>query len=151
MEELIKSLNKCLANTFIMYFKTHSYHWNVEGIHFSQYHEFFGDLYTEVHGAVDAIAEKIRIEGPYAPISLSELYNNATLEEDREKPQTCHAMIINTYAANTAVIACLQEAFDLANSMNKQGLADFLAGRLDIHKKHEWMLRVSMKTNEGEV
>lgn len=145
MDELTKSLNRCLANTFVMYFKTHSYHWNVEGIHFSQYHEFFGDLYEEVYSAVDCIAEKIRIEGSYAPTSLSELYNSATLDEDREKPETCQAMIAGAYAANSVVIDCLQEAFDIANSMNKQGLADFLAGRIDIHKKHEWMLRVSMK------
>lgn len=145
MDELIKSLEKCLANSFVMYFKTHSYHWNVEGINFSQYHSFFGDLYKDLHGAVDDIAEKLRIEDVYAPISLSDLYNDATLEEDKDKPASCRDMIVNAYQANTHVLECLNESFYLANQLNKQGLADFLAGRIDIHKKHEWMLRVSMK------
>jgi len=145
MNELIESMNKCLANTFVMYFKAHSYHWNVEGIHFSQYHEFFSEIYTDLHGAVDVIAEHIRIEGPYAPMSLTELYNYNGVTEDASVPETCQAMVSNLYDANNIVVSCLNETFKLANDTNKQGLADFIAGRIDIHKKHEWMLRVSMK------
>ena len=32
MEQLTAALHIALANTFTMYFKTHSYHWNVEEI-----------------------------------------------------------------------------------------------------------------------
>jgi len=32
-EELITSMKKVLADTFVMYFKAHTYHWNVEGAH----------------------------------------------------------------------------------------------------------------------
>jgi starvation-inducible DNA-binding protein len=45
MDELQTALKKVLANTFVMYFKTHTYHWNVEGMFFPQLHEFFGNLY----------------------------------------------------------------------------------------------------------
>ena len=38
-------------------------------------------------------------------------------------------------------VVTLDMAFKLATTFNKQGLADFLAGRLDIHAKHGWMLR----------
>ena len=48
-------LKKLLANMFLMYFKAHSYHWNVEGPNFAQYHAFFGDLYTTLHGNFDII------------------------------------------------------------------------------------------------
>jgi len=46
MNEIQAALRVVLANTFVMYFKTHSYHWNVEGVLFSLYHDFFGDLYS---------------------------------------------------------------------------------------------------------
>lgn len=145
MNELTQALNRCLSNAFVMYFQSHTYHWNVEGIHFSQYHDFFGELYEEVFASIDDIAEKIRIEGEYAPHSLSALYRNSTLTEDVSVPETCQEMVSRLYATNSLVLASLNTAFDLANGQNKQGLADFLAGRIDIHKKHEWMLRVSMK------
>lgn len=145
MEEITQLLNRCLADTFVMYYQAHSYHWNVEGIHFSQYHSFFGDLYEEVFGAVDDIAEKIRIEGAYAPHSLTTLYKHTGLTEDMTVPESCHEMVARLHASNSTVITSLNAAFSAATSQNKQGLADFLAGRIDIHKKHEWMLRVSMK------
>ena len=59
--ELTDLMKRVLANTFSMYLKTHNFHWNVEGMLFSQLHEFFGDLYTELWNAVDPIAEHIRM------------------------------------------------------------------------------------------
>ena len=58
MDKLIASLKVVLGNTFIMYFKSHSYHWNVEGHHFRQFHDFFGEIYDDVYGAVDPLAEE---------------------------------------------------------------------------------------------
>ena len=145
MNELTQALNRCLANTFVMYFRAHSYHWNVEGVHFSQYHEFFGDIYEEVYDAIDGFAEKIRMEQQFAPMSLSELYKYATINEDQNVPEKCQEMVYNLYKTNTDMLSTLNEAFNIANVQNKQGLANFLADRIESHKKHEWMLRVSMK------
>ena len=58
-EELIVALKKVLADTFVMYYKAHSYHWNVEGSNFPQYHEFLQNIYEEIFAAVDVIAEHI--------------------------------------------------------------------------------------------
>ena len=60
MEQTAKT---AFANTFLMYFKAHSYHWNIEGSDFPQMHEFFGDLYDEIYGSVDKFAEEIRLPG----------------------------------------------------------------------------------------
>jgi len=60
MDELIDQMKVVLADTFAMYLKAHMFHWNVTGPNFPQLHEFFGDLYEELHGAVDPIAEQIR-------------------------------------------------------------------------------------------
>jgi len=148
MEELIASAKVVLGNTFTMYFKAHSYHWNVEGKNFSQYHDFFGDLYTELHTAIDPIAEEIRACDAYAPISLEQIYTYKTISEDSEKPSYPAQMFGNLLAANNQVIDSLNKLFAIANAMNKQGLADFVAGRLDVHNKHGWMLRSFMKSGD---
>lgn len=137
-----------LANTFVMYFKSHSYHWNVEGKNFVQYHGFLGDLYTELHGAIDTIAEEIRACDEYAPISLEELYSAKTIMEDQTRPAYAAQMFGNLLAANDQVIDSLNKLFAAATAENYQGLADFAAGRIDIHKKHGWMLRSLMKSGE---
>ena len=134
-----------LANTFVMYFQSHSYHWNVEGANFTQYHDFLGDLYEELHGAVDPIAEHIRALDVYAPISVLDVLGAATIAQDQSKPATPIQMFSNLLSSNTEVVAALQKAADHANSINNQGLLNFLADRLDTHAKHAWMLKSLLK------
>lgn len=147
MEEmLIESLRKCLANTFVFYFKTHAFHWNVEGINFPVYHDFFGKLYEDLHGAVDPIAEEIRALGVYAPTSLPTLYNDSDINDnDSITGNSLKEMLSSALEDNTVMLNCLNTSFNLASELNQQGLADFLAGRIDIHKKHEWMIRSCLK------
>ena len=145
MEELNKSMRECLANTFVMYFKAHSFHWNVEGINFPSYHEFFGNLYNELHGAIDPIAEEIRALDYYAPAGLNELYASAKIADSNIKGDSVKEMLGALLADNEQVLSCLNESFKLADAADLQGLADFIAGRIDAHKKHGWMIRASMR------
>lgn len=145
MEELVKSMNVCLANTFVFYFKAHAFHWNVEGINFPSYHGFFGDLYEDLYGAVDPMAEEIRALDVYAPSGLNELYRHATISDSTIKGAAVVEMVGEALRDNTTLLADLTKAFAIATRENKQGLADFIAGRIDTHKKHEWMLRSCLK------
>lgn len=145
MDELIASLHISLANTFVMYFKAHSYHWNVEGKDFPQYHGFLGDLYEELHSAVDPLSERIRVLGQYSPHSLKDMLESSTIEEDSDKPATPEEMFQNLLDANIKVQDSLNKLFELATEHKKQGIADFAAGRLDVHDKHAWFLRSILK------
>jgi starvation-inducible DNA-binding protein len=140
METLIEMMRKVLADTFAMYLKAHNYHWNVEGSNFPQYHDFFGNLYQELHGAVDPIAEEIRALDAYVPGSLSRFLELTEIEDELSIPNGVE-MARRLMVDNQKVIMTLDMAFKLADELDQQGLADFIAGRLDAHKKHGWMLR----------
>lgn len=145
MEELTASLHIALANTFVMYFKSHSYHWNIEGKDFPQYHGFLDDLYNELHDAVDPLSERIRVIGQYSPHSLKDLLESSTIEEDIDKPESAEAMFNNLLDANNKVVDSLNKVFELASKNNKQGIANFIADRLDVHAKHGWFLKSLLK------
>ena len=134
-------LKKLLANMFLMYFKAHSYHWNVEGPNFAQYHSFFGDLYSSLHSSIDTIAEEMRALDVYAPISLEDLYSAKSISENTARPTTPAEMFESLLADNAEVSRSLQAVFDSATNENNQGLADFASGLLDAHAKHAWMLK----------
>jgi starvation-inducible DNA-binding protein len=144
MEQLVTSLRVVLANSFIMYFKAHSHHWNVEGLHFSQLHDFLGELYQEVFASVDSTAEELRALQEYAPNTLSEMYQFKTINEGNVAT-TAIEMLQDLLNANDGVIDSLNKAIDAATTVNDQGLIDYLAGRLDTHKKHGWMIRSHLK------
>lgn len=145
MNELIATLKLALGNTFFMYYKTHAYHWNVEGMEFSQYHDFFADIYGDLYGALDPLAENLRKLDAYAPISIMELYNYKTIQEDSTMPVLLVDMFNNLLVANTETYNTLSKLFDLATAAKEQGLANFAADRMDAHRKHGWMLKASLK------
>ena len=145
MDKLVATLRIALGNTFTMYFKSHSYHWNVEGMLFSEFHTFFGDLYLDLHATVDPLAEEIRKLDAYAPISLMEMYNYKTFAEDSTLPGSVHEMLMNLLQANHETLNGLTKLFDEATKQKQQGLANLAADRMGIHKKHEWMIKSYLK------
>jgi starvation-inducible DNA-binding protein len=142
MEELHNALKIVLSDTFTMYLKTHSFHWNVIGPNFPQYHDFFGDLYGELHGAVDPIAEQIRAVDSFAPSSLDRIKELTRIKESDTIP-TAERMFQLLINDNNIVLDSLKQAYDLADKEGELGLANFLQDRMDIHKKHGWMLRAT--------
>lgn len=144
METLVEMMRKVLADTFALYLKAHNYHWNVEGPNFPQYHEFFGNLYEELHDAVDPIAEEIRALDAYAPGSFSRFMELTDIQDELNVPMA-REMAAKLLTDNMIVLSTLNMAFKLATQFDKQGLADFLAGRIDVHNKHAWMLRSIIK------
>jgi starvation-inducible DNA-binding protein len=144
METLVEIMRKVLADTFAMYLKAHNYHWNVEGPNFPQYHDFFGKLYEELHGAVDPIAEEIRALDAYAPGSFTRFMELTEIQDETNVPMA-REMAVKLLADNQIVLNTLNMAFKLADQFDKQGLADFVAGRIDTHNKHAWMLRSIIK------
>jgi starvation-inducible DNA-binding protein len=142
-----ETAKEALANTFVMYFKSQSYHWNVEGVNFPQMHEFFGDLYEELQGAVDPFAEQIRALGEYAPKNLDEIFRLKSIDGDNVATNAS-AMVADLLIANNQSIVTLNKLFGELDTAGEQGFADFVAGRLDAHKKHGWMLKSILKTGE---
>ena len=93
-----------------------------------------------MHGAVDPIAEEIRSLDTYAPGSFTRFMELTEIEDEVTVPAGVE-MARRLMTDNERLIATLNVAFKLADTMDKQGLADFIAGRIDVHNKHAWMLR----------
>ena len=144
MEDLVKESKVVLANTFALYLKAHNYHLNVEGPDFYPLHKFFEDLYTELWEAFDSIAEHIRAMGAYAPASFSRFSQLAEVEDEVKVPES-QEMIRRLLEDNERVIGSLYRAYERAEAQQELGVANFFQDRIDIHKKHSWMLRSILK------
>jgi len=144
MSELGDALRKNLADTFALYLKTHFYHWNVEGADFYEYHKFFNKLYDELWLAVDSIAEHIRTLNEYAPGSLSRFKELTTIQDELAIPSGL-GMVEKLLSDNSIVIDNLNITQKMATQAGQDGIANFLQERIDIHNKHGWMLRSTLK------
>lgn len=144
--DTVSALKKVLANTFSLYLNAHNFHWNVEGRDFAQLHEFFGNLYQELHGAVDPIAEHIRALNSYVPGSFTRFKEITDVPEETAIPSSMD-MITRLYNSNDIVIRSLRECVESAKRENLEEIVNFIGGRLEAHTKHAWMLRSFTRTD----
>ena len=141
---IAKGLSRLLADTYVLYLKTHSFHWNVEGPMFQTLHLMFMGQYTEAWNAIDPIAERIRSLGHYAPGSYKQYVKLATVKESDGVPKAGQ-MIAELIAGQEAVARTARSVLPLADDANDQPTLDLLTQRLDIHDKNAWMLRSLLK------
>lgn len=144
MDELIQSMKKLLGTTFAFYIRAHGCHWNVEGQNFTQFHDLFAEIYEEVYGAVDPLAENIRKLGSYAPASFARFSELSDIV-DEVKIANSRSMLEQLLADNEIVLSSIAVAYKLAEQVGEHGISNFLADRQDQHQKHAWKLTSTLK------
>jgi starvation-inducible DNA-binding protein len=142
--EIKQKAKQAFADSFIFYLQAHYYHWNVEGRHFSQDHTLFGTIYEEVQDNLDKFAEEIRTIGTYAPGIFDRFMDLSSIEQTADIP-SAETMYQTLIEKNARVIESLTELFEMLEGNRLHGFGDFIAGRIDAHNKHQWMLRSTLK------
>ena len=138
--EIVHGLSRVLADSYSLYLKTHSYHWNVVGPMFHSLHSMFMDEYTELALAVDEIAERIRALGAPAPGTYWQFAELSVVPEDTDVPDA-HEMVRRLVSAHEATARTIRGTLPIAEGAPDQVSTDLLVRRLDVHEKTAWMLR----------
>jgi starvation-inducible DNA-binding protein len=139
-EKIAGGLSALLADSYTLYLKTHNYHWNVSGPHFSALHQMFEAQYTELATAVDEIAERIRALGVRAPGSYTAFARLASIDEASGEEDAAE-MIRQLVLGQESVVRTARAAFKPADTANDEPTADLLTQRMQVHEKNAWMLR----------
>lgn len=145
MEQLVQAMRETLGTAFALYVSTHGAHWNVEGPDFYQLHKLLDDQYNDIWESLDAIAEHLRTLDAYAPQSMERFLELSRIPSMAPAPFIARDMLLGLVQANEIMIDLLGETLALAEQAGEQGLVNFLGGRIEMHQKHRWMLRVSAK------
>jgi starvation-inducible DNA-binding protein len=141
---IAQGLSRVLADTYLLYLKTHNFHWNVEGPMFQTLHLMFMEQYTEAWNAIDLVAERIRALGHYAPGTYKEYVKLARIKETDGVPRA-EKMVRLLIDAQESLVRTAREVLPLAEEANDQPTLDLLTQRMDIHEKNAWMLRSLLK------
>lgn len=137
---IAESLSKLLADSYLLYLKTHNYHWNVTGELFQPLHELFEEQYRELAEAVDDIAERIRALGFKAPGSFVEFQTLSSIEEDTGTPSSLE-MVRRLAEDHGKIIQTAREGLKPAREADDEATIDLITQRLHVHSKNAWMLR----------
>ena len=144
MDELQKAAKVAFASEFSVFLKAQNFHWNVEGMFFESFHTLFGKIYEEVYGSIDTFAEELRGMGAYAPASLQRFSMLSQIDDENDILDS-KQMVIELLNDNEKMVKLLKMVFDLSEQSGEHGFSDFVAGRMDAHRKHGWMLKATLK------
>jgi starvation-inducible DNA-binding protein len=143
-KQITDGLSHLLADSYILYLKTHNFHWNVEGPMFNTLHQMFMTQYTELWNALDLIAERIRSLGSYAPGSYKKFSQLSSIEES-ESHMPAKKMIKELLSGHEAVAKTARSLYPHAEAASDEVTLDLLTQRLEVHEKTAWMLRSLLK------
>ena len=147
--EIVEGLSRLLSDTYVLYLKTHNFHWNVTGPMFRTLHLLFEEQYTELATAVDSVAERIRALGFPAPGTYSTYARLSSIQEEPGVPAATD-MIQQLVEGQEAVVRTARELFPLLEKVSDEPTADLLTQRMQVHEKAAWMLR-SLLEGDGFV
>lgn len=143
-KKIAEGLARVLADSYMLYLKTHNYHWNVTGEHFHSLHEQFEVQYTELAAAIDEIAERIRALGHRAPGSFLEYSKITSIEEDKDQPEALE-MVRRLALDNEQILRTAREVLPVCDEADDEASLDLLTERLKVHSKTAWMLRSQLQ------
>ena len=133
---LAAELQDLLDKVSEYYITAHQFHWNVVGPDFSEFHEFFEEIYTDAWESLDGLAESIRKLDQMVDIEFGQ-------------PDECNGvqeMLKCLSDMNMALIGQYKDTIDCADKYREQGIRNFLADRLDTHQKFQWKISSFLKS-----
>jgi len=144
-QAIAEQLSKILADEFMIYSKTLSAHWNIEGPDFHSVHLYLETLYNEQQEIVDTVAEKIRTIGHYVPAQLSKYLELTHLSETAVKKNDSQTLFADLLEAHESVIVFIRENIKpFADKLKAEGISDYITGLMEHHEKTAWMLRAHL-------
>ncbi|MDO4431784.1 MAG: DNA starvation/stationary phase protection protein [Aerococcaceae bacterium] len=136
-------LNELTANLGVLYIKLHQHHFYVTGPCFVEYHEYFEELYNEVHGHLDEVAERNIMMGGQPVSTLGEFLQLATIQEaPYTAKKSWKEMLAETLADFQTIVSILEKGIgaDFVDEVTE----DVLIGMKAYYDKQMWMISATL-------
>ena len=141
-EVVVTFLNLLLADEYVLYTKTRTAHWNVDGTNYFETHVFLENQFNTIDVIIDDLAEQIRSHGHFALGSLKDFLNIAQMSDDNHDFANSGKIFETLLTDHETIIRIIQhEIFPISVNLKDLETANFLGGVLKRHKKMAWMLR----------
>jgi starvation-inducible DNA-binding protein len=147
-DAIVESLQKQVANGFILYLNYKHYHWQTFGPLFRDLHRLFDEFAEEVYGTIDELAERVRMIGQNPVSRIEEFLQTASIQSAKQSTDM-REMIREANQNSLQIIKEMREGYRLAEENDDPGTADVFTRFVQIHEKQEWWLRDILEKRDG--
>jgi len=141
-EVVVTFLNLLLADEYVLYTKTRTAHWNVDGLNNFELHVFLENQYNRLDEIIDEIAVRIRALGHFALGSLKDFLSISQIsDEDNDLSNSGQTFEILLHDHLSIIRMIHHEMEPISHELNDADTAGFLLEILYKHHKMTWMLK----------
>lgn len=145
---VVQTLQRQVANAFILYSNYKHYHWQTYGPLFRDLHLLFEQLAKGVLETIDEFAERIRMIGQDPIFAPRDVLENATVKV--AQPELTLRQMIEEAKHNLAiVIKEMRDGVREAADADDPGTVDLFSRNVQDHEKYEWWLRDILEKGDG--
>jgi len=131
---IVTFLNLLLADEYVLYTKTRTAHWNIDGTNYFETHVFLENQYNTLDIMIDDIAEQIRSLGHFAFGSLKDFLSIAQMSDDHQDFVNSGRIFETLLNDHENIIRTIQhEVFPISDKYKHMDTADFLTKILVHH------------------
>jgi starvation-inducible DNA-binding protein len=139
-----KKLADLICDNFMLYFKAQTYHFNIVGSDFFQYHDKLGELYVYLNEAHDTLSEQLRMLDYPVPSSLSKFIDNSILDEPKDY-DNWKDIFKDILSGLTSIEESGSILYKEAGKDNLAGLETVVGDYLAAISKWKWMVKSCLK------
>lgn len=139
MSAVTNKLKSLIAHNFVTYFKAHSYHLNITGPDFNEYHAFLEEIYTKLWEWHDGLSEQLRQAGEKFPFDLKQIAQDVELNV--KQASETKAMFTDLLHCLDYLIASAAEIYRAALPAMETVIGDY---SVDLTKLH-WKIKATLE------
>jgi len=141
---LVPALRNLFADNFVVYYKSHGYHFNVEGPTFAQDHELLNEIYDFLWASHDTLGEQLRQMDKPAPSSLKAVLSLSEITECNTLDSTSKTMFSELTDDFDTLMRNAQWLYDTAGDSCCGGLETMLGDYLKDLSKLNWKVKATL-------
>ena len=134
-----EQLQQVFKDNFVTYYHTHVAHVNTVGRNFVSDHKLLGQIYEQLQGQIDVVAELIRSVGEFVPVTLSDVVAGSSNPDDAMQG-TADELLEYVRSHLEQLFDCYVVLDDIADEEDYEHIANFAQEQMLILKKFLWKL-----------
>jgi starvation-inducible DNA-binding protein len=141
-QPLVFPLRNLFADNFVVYYKSHGYHFNVQGPTFAQDHELLNEIYDFLWAQHDMFGEQLRQLDKPAPSSLKAILDISEVTECLKLGESSATMFGELSDDFDTLMRNAQWLFE--NSAECGGLNTFIGDYMRDLSKIHWKIKATL-------
>lgn len=138
--EISEELRQLLADVFVLYMKTKTFHWHMTGRNFRDFHLLLDEHADQIFAMTDAVAERARKIGGSSLRSIGDIARHQRLQDNDEETLSPKEMLAELCADNQLLTRSLREAHSVCDQHEDVATASLIENWIDETERRTWFL-----------